>query len=221
MLRWMHYEYFLFDWDGNLAKTLDVWLAGYQAAFREHGLHLADRQAVLAFGSMEHLGDFLDSLNPEQPIDADEFFSTVDTYALEHLPGADLYPSALDVLAKLHEQGRKKALVTTSHRVYLEKVLYSHGIHEYFDAIITSDDITHAKPHPEPLEKALTAIGGTKNRAVMIGDSEKDLGAAHNFGIDSILFYPPGHELFYDIEALKELKPTHIISDFTEILTIR
>ena len=52
----------------------------------------------------------------------------------------------------------------------------------------------------------------------MIGDSDKDLGAARNFGIDSILFYPDEHRKFYNLEKLKELEPTFIIEDFKTIL---
>lgn len=45
----------------------------------------------------------------------------------------------------------------------------------------------------------------------MIGDSDKDLGAARNFGIDSVLFYPAEHKKFYDLEKLKELEPTYFL----------
>ena len=54
----------------------------------------------------------------------------------------------------------------------------------------------------------------------MIGDTEKDVGAANNAGIDSILFFPPEHKRFYDIDKLKKHKPTHIVSDFRHIIEI-
>lgn len=54
----------------------------------------------------------------------------------------------------------------------------------------------------------------------MIGDSDKDIGAAANLGIDSILFYPPEHEKFHDYPALKKLNLTHIVDDFKKVLTI-
>ena len=52
----------------------------------------------------------------------------------------------------------------------------------------------------------------------MVGDSDKDLGAALNFGIDSILFYPESHSKFLQFRQIKKLKPTYIIDDFAEIL---
>ena len=37
---------------------------------------------------------------------------------------------------------------------------------------------------------------------------------------DSVLFYPPEHKKFYDLEKLKELEPTYIFDDFKDVLTI-
>lgn len=78
----------------------------------------------------------------------------------------------------------------------------------------------HHKPHPEPLEKALRLLGGTKTGAVMIGDSDKDLGAANNTGVDSILFYPSEHKKFYNLARLKQLNPTYVVDDFRQVLEI-
>jgi phosphoglycolate phosphatase-like HAD superfamily hydrolase len=54
----------------------------------------------------------------------------------------------------------------------------------------------------------------------MVGDSASDIGAANNAGVDSILFFPPSHSRFYDIEKLKNLQPTYIIEDFRDIVRI-
>jgi len=89
---------------------------------------------------------------------------------------------------------------------------------QFFEVIISGDDVDNHKPHPEPLEKALAQLGGTKELAVMIGDSDKDVGAAQNFGVDSILFFPEEHHKFYHYETLRALKPTHIVDDFKQIL---
>ena len=52
----------------------------------------------------------------------------------------------------------------------------------------------------------------------MLGDSEKDVRAAHNAGIDSILFFPPEHNDYYSLEELAADKPTHIIHSWRELL---
>ncbi len=86
--------------------------------------------------------------------------------------------------------------------------------------MIANEDTDKHKPDPEPLEKALQLLNGTKQEAIMIGDSDKDIGAATNAGIDSILFYPSEHAKFYKLDELQALNPTHIVDDFRQILQI-
>jgi pyrophosphatase PpaX len=93
-------------------------------------------------------------------------------------------------------------------------------IRHFFSAIVAGNEVQHYKPHPEPLEKGLALLGGDKASAIMIGDTDKDIGAANNLGIDSILFYPKEHEKFYDLVELKKHNPTHVVENFKEVLDL-
>jgi HAD superfamily hydrolase (TIGR01549 family) len=206
------YEYYLFDWDGNLAKTLDVWLDACRYVAEKRGVKVTDEQIGSSFGAfVRHMKEWgID--DPEKAL------NETDAIAKQRLPNVDLYPDALEVLIELSKRGKHLALITTSPHENVQHLLEKHGLKQYFEAIVAADDTYNHKPHPEPLEKALGLLGGTKEHAVMIGDSDKDLGAAHNFEIDSILFYPDEHRKFYDLEKLKKLEPTFIIEDFKTIL---
>jgi len=83
--------------------------------------------------------------------------------------------------------------------------------------MVTVEDVANHKPHAEPIERALELIGGDPTSAVMIGDSDKDLGAARNAGIDSILFAPPDHDEIYDAEHLASFDPTHTCRSFADV----
>jgi beta-phosphoglucomutase-like phosphatase (HAD superfamily) len=41
------YEYILFDWDGNLVKTLDVWLIATKAPLENRGVQVSDKTGKL------------------------------------------------------------------------------------------------------------------------------------------------------------------------------
>jgi pyrophosphatase PpaX len=206
------YEYILLDWDGNLAKTLDIWLEAFDEVLIQEGFELSGEQIASLFGdSVAHLR----VLGVQKP---DAALDEIDKIAKRRLPNVELYPDARQVIKELHHRGKKLALITSSIHENVEHLLEKHKIISFFDVIIAGDDITHHKPHPEQLEKALAGLGGTKEHAIIIGDSDKDLGAARNFGIDSILFYPPEHKKFYDITKLKELGPTYILDDFKDVL---
>ena len=136
------------------------------------------------------------------------------------LPNVELYPDALEVLETLHAADKKLALITSSPHKNINHLLEKYNLTKFFDAIITADDVSHHKPNPEALEKALAHLGGDKQNAVIVGDGDKDIGAAKNADIDSILFYPDEHKKFYDLNKLRKLKPTYIVDDFRKILEL-
>ncbi|MET1033489.1 MAG: HAD family hydrolase [Candidatus Saccharimonadales bacterium] len=207
-------KYILLDWDGNLAKTLDVWLRVLRTVFEKRGIHLTDEEIASSFGAFNQ---YAKAWGVQ---DVDVAAEEADALAKQKLPDVELYPDALEVLAALHVSDRKLALITTSPHRNVQHLLEKYDITRYFDIIIAGDDVQNHKPHPEPLEKALEKLGGNKSEAIMIGDSDKDLGAAQNAGIDSILFYPPEHKKFYNLEQLQKLNPTHVITDFRQVLEI-
>lgn len=208
------YDYILLDWDGNLAKTLDLWLDALRTVMQEEGFSPSDEELAASFGKVE---DYMLGLGIENPV---EVYSRVNELGKKKLPEVELYPDALEVLHYFKEAQKKTALITASNHSNVVGLLDHHDMHQLFDTIITREDVTEHKPHPESLLIALERIGGKKETAIMIGDSDKDLGAAANAGIDSVLFYPPEHTKFYNLDVLKKLHPTYIVDDFRNIMKI-
>ncbi len=208
------YQYILLDWDGNLARTLDIWLEACRTVIERRGVFVSDQEIASSFGAWRK---HLEKWGVKDIDSADE---EADKVAQEKLPGTELYPDALYVLGELKLRGKKLALITTSARNQVSPLLEKYEMGSLFDSVVCGDDVEHHKPHPEPLEKALQQLGASNERAVMIGDSDKDLGAAKNAGIDSILFYPDEHKKFYKLEHLQGHEPTYIVDDFRNILKI-
>jgi len=152
--------------------------------------------------------------------DVDAIVEEADKLAKIKMPEVDLYPDALEVLNGLRDMGKHLALVTTTLHENVRHLLEKFQILDYFEVIVAGDDVTNHKPHPESLERALSLLVGRANEAIMIGDSDKDLRAANNAGIDSVLFFPPEHRKFYNFDKLKEHKPTYVIEDFRKLLDI-
>lgn len=212
--RMKRYQYILLDWDGNLAKTLDIWLAALKAPLLKRGHSFSDEEIGANFTifkeRMENLGIK----------DVDAMIAEADEIATREVPNVELYPDAITTLEALHKAGKKIALVTTSRHDQIDPLLAKYDLQGWFDEVVCGDDVLQHKPHPEPIEKALELFGAKKEEAVMVGDSASDIGAANNAGVDSILFFPPPHSRFYDIEKLKNMQPTHTIEDFRDIVRI-
>lgn len=209
------YQYILLDWDGNLAQTLHIWLDATHAPLSRRGLDVSDELVV------KHcFGRPIEGFAELGVTDVDVAIEEMNVRANELLPDVELYPDALYTLEALQKKGKKTALITTSLRENVMPALDKYDVHQFFDVVITNEDTTHHKPHPEPLERALVLLGGNAEEAIMIGDSDKDIDAATNANMDSILFFPDEHKKFYRIEELQDLEPTHVVENFREVISI-
>lgn len=209
------YEAYLFDWDGTVAQTLSVWLPIVRKTLDEHGIEISDKDIVLkVFGTVR--SGLYDLGIPEE--DFSSIFAEWDKTAAVSLPKAPLYDGILDVFKTLRGNGKKLAVVTATIRPHMEKVFAAHGLRDDFEVVVTGSDVKAPKPDPESILLALRQLGVPKERAIMLGDSDKDIGAAHNAGIDSVLFHPPEHQPYHSLDHLKRDKPTHVIHSWHELL---
>jgi len=63
-----------------------------------------------------------------------------------------------------------------------EQILGHLGFLSAFSVIIGLQDVTHPKPHPEPIHKAMQALGAMPEESIMIGDVPDDMRAAKAAG---------------------------------------
>lgn len=209
-----NYSFILFDWDGCLAKSLDIVLDAYKAVFAVYDIYPDDRTIT-----HEVFGDW----NGPKKLgikDIDTYTQRFLSKVNEKYPSVTLYKDVYDVLVKLKSKGKKMALITTSKRDSIQPVLINNRLDSMFDVILAAEDVSNHKPDPEIINKAIVRLGGSKDTSILVGDSKSDLGAANNAGIASILFYPKHNERFYKINELKKFKPTYIVNDFKKVLDI-
>lgn len=124
-----------------------------------------------------------------------------------------LFPGVKETLAGLRAAGVRMAIVTTKMRASTERSLRHFGILDWFDAIVTIEDVSHPKPHPEPIERALAIIGSSPERALMVGDSSFDLLAAQAAGVRAL-----GVAWSLKGEAyLRQFSPVQMIHEMTDV----
>jgi HAD superfamily hydrolase (TIGR01509 family) len=209
------YDAYLFDWDGTVAQTLGAWLKIAKETFSGYGIQAGDKDIVrLVFGRAR--AGLLELGIPEE--DFEGIFKGWTTAAQREMPQVPLYPGMPQVLAACKLRGKKLAVITATIRPVTQKVLDGHGLNDAFDVVVTGDEVRAHKPDPEGILFVLDHLGVPKHRAVMFGDSEKDILAAHNAGIDSVLFYPPEHKVFHTLAELQADKPTYTIHAWKELL---
>jgi len=209
------YDYFLFDWDGTVAQTLDIWLECLKIPLQKQRHSFTDKEIGADFTL------FKEFAISQRIADIDAIIATATELAALKTPDVPLYPGVQRLLEKLKKDGKKVAIVTTSLHAQIDSLVKKHELETLIDAIVCGDDVANIKPHPEPLHLALSLLGGSPKQAVMIGDSDKDIEAAQRAGMDSILVYPDRHRVFYNLDSLQALCPTHQIINLEDICTLQ
>jgi HAD superfamily hydrolase (TIGR01509 family) len=108
-----------------------------------------------------------------------------------------------ELLGELRDRGIPMAVVTSKRRLPLLRQMGQFGWEGLFDPIITPDEVTHGKPHPESLELLQRQTGLEAEDLLMVGDTPFDLDMARAAGVPSVAV---GHG-FYPREALEDCGP--------------
>jgi len=95
-----------------------------------------------------------------------------------------------DFLYFLREKNIKIAIVSGGHRGYIEKLIDMLGIADYFDYIVTADDVPYRKPDPKPFLMAAEFLGIPPEDCLVIEDSYSGCQAARSAGMKLIWMRP-------------------------------
>jgi HAD superfamily hydrolase (TIGR01509 family) len=88
----------------------------------------------------------------------------------------------INLLIKIKSEGIKIACCSNSIRSTCYKILSKTGIIEYFDLIISNEDVKNSKPHPEMYWKAMSLLNVLPEETLIIEDSPVGLMGAEKSG---------------------------------------
>lgn len=81
-------------------------------------------------------------------------------------------------LSKLKFEGYHLALGSNSIRQTIELMMKYSKLHDYFDLILSNQDVEYPKPNPEIYQKAMIRLGVSPEETVIIEDNENGIKAA-------------------------------------------
>ena len=206
---------FLFDLDGTLIDSIDLILRSYRHTMRTHrGIEPPDEVWMAGLGTplwvqFRRWSD-----------DETEIRAMVDTYRDYNLAHHDQlvrpYEGVVAQVRALRAGGRSLGLVTSKMRGGALKGLRLAGIEDDFDVVVAADEVTHPKPHPEPVLIALTRLGRPAAETVFIGDSRHDLECGRAAGVKTaaVLWGP------FDRAHLEDLEPDYWLEKPEDLSTL-
>ena len=175
----------LLDLDGTLVDSEPLHREGFAAWYRSRGWEYTDDVSALFIGRR-----------------ADDVFATVDgpwrgldpqmlfAEAVAAVPGDRLpepVAGALEVLDAVAASGVPLALVTSANLAWVEKVLEPLGGAGRFDVVVTRDDVTDGKPHPEGYAAACRLLDADPALAIACEDAPNGVRAALGAGVGTVV----------------------------------
>ncbi len=139
-----------FDMDGLMFNTEDLYdqvgeillqRRGKQYS-RELKLEMMGLPGPVAFEIMRERCDLSESVEELQS-ETDEIFGDLLPDEIATMPGLE------KLLETLEGQSIPKAVVTSSHRQFAKRALGFFDLQPRFEFVLTSEDVTNGKPHPE------------------------------------------------------------------------
>lgn len=125
------------------------------------------------------------------------------------------FPKTKKILKSLKDSGFLLAAVSNRMRESLLHSLKLAGIFDYFDVIVSADDVDNPKPHQDHLLTALKKLEVEPVNAYMAGDTENDILAGKNAKVKTI-----GVTYGFLGKEIKKHKPDYLIDNIEELLTI-
>jgi mannitol-1-/sugar-/sorbitol-6-phosphatase len=176
----IHCAALLFDMDGVLINSTPAVARVWRRWAVEHGFN-PEEVVPRAHGrpSLTTVREYL----PNSDHEAEN--REVERREIEDVEGVVPLPGALDLLASLPQE--RWIIVTSCTRALAEVRLRAAGL-PLPKKMVTSNDITHGKPHPEPYLKGASLLGFLPAECVVLEDVPAGIRAGKGAGARVIAF---------------------------------
>ena len=177
----------LFDLDGVIVDTKEAHFAAFRQLGHEEGYAVTEAQFRYAFGRRnEEIFPYLyQSELPRERVawlaDRKEaIFREMIAGCVQPLPGVTT------LLPALRDAGFHLAIGTSTPRENVMQILGELHFSDFFAAIISAEDVSHGKPHPEVFSSGAQRLGIAPAHCVVVEDAVAGVEAALRGGMQAL-----------------------------------
>jgi beta-phosphoglucomutase len=208
----------LFDMDGVILDSMQYHAQTWHELFKQHGLEVSKEFVLLNEGCLgpDTLLELAISQGVESqtrqviPLFKQMCDKQVSLFIAEYAPKVRPFPYADELLASISRSGRRSALVTSSRKSVVQNSLG--GLMSRFSAVVSADDVTRHKPHPDPYLAGARALDCEPSRCLVVENAPAGINAAISAGATcyavsstlSPVHLQKAHKVFPDLKALDE-----------------
>ena len=177
----------IFDFDGTLGDTTGIILTTMAATFKAMGqpqLSEAQYRSVIGLPLEKCFSALIPMDEAGEARYAAVYRKMFDE--LDRKGAVSLYPGVLETLGELKAQGVKIAIASSRHRHTLDRYVSELGLKPLVEMTVGADDVTRAKPDPQPVNIILDALGVPASETIMVGDAPYDILMGHAAGCRTV-----------------------------------
>ena len=212
----MAYRCLLIDHDDTMLSTFALRAKMTAVAIAEVFGEEVDGEALLSSNN----GIRLEEMAERYTNDAAVIEKYVNTYRrlyyARNSEGIETLPGVQDVIESLTDRDIPIAVVTNKWGQGARTELAAVGLSDRLPVVVGAEHVTHGKPHPEAIFRALELLDASAEGALMVGDTSADIGAAKAAGISSAAAFWGTQ----DAEDLRSTAPDHYLERAEDILPL-
>jgi len=205
----------IFDFDGTIVDSMWAWDELGFNTLTEKGLPIIpDYKSFIRTMSVPHFSEYLTRLYPDVFKDnlLSEWHKTM-RYNYENKIA--FKKGAREYLEYLKKKGYTLYLASATHDFLIDAALKHFGLQDFFDFVITENQVGSSKRDPHTFNICMQRAGATAENTILFEDANHALKTAHTLGIRTCAVYDLSMEAFED-----EIKSfcDYYINDFDDEL---
>lgn len=213
-------ELIIFDFDGTLIDSVPDLAGAINKMLLHYNLDpLTQEQVVLYVGKgarnlvVKSLEQATKGREVSEQILQEAFDIYLRAYKENFCDKTDIYPGVAETLEYLNNKGYLLAICTNKPLFFIEPILEQLSIKHYFKYWIGEDSLSAKKPDAAPLLHIIDKMKKSVEKSIMVGDSQNDILAAKNAGMESI-----GVSYGYNYnQSIADNNPTAVVNSFSAL----
>lgn len=187
-------EAVIFDFDGVIVDTEPLHFAAFEKTLEPLGLHFTWQEYVDIYIGFDDRDAFRHAFSSRgETLDQQTLHRLIEqkaAYFQEIIQsGITAYPGVVDLISRLHTHKFPLAICSGALRADIDPILAMLGISDYFDVIVTADDVAASKPDPECYQLAFRRLHAAHRNSfsqqgtIAIEDTPAGISAAKAAGL--------------------------------------
>lgn len=174
----------IFDMDGTLLDSMPVWHRLTQNYLKQFNVHITDEDFAACEGfSQPEVADYFLARHPELPLTRETMLGGMDALITSRYESIAVpKDGVLDFLERMRRQGVKMTIATLTARRHAEKALLDRDMMQYFEFMLTIEDIGVSKREPDIYLAAAERLGLAPADCMVFEDAPYAGVTAHRAG---------------------------------------